>query len=193
MKKGISRRHFLGGAAAAVAGVGLGTPAKLIAGSSEAEAPKGKIKEYRTLGRTGFKASDIGLGAGYVTDPALLEAILDSGINYIDAAESYENGQVERALGKVLQNRDRKSLFITSKMVLEKKDTKETVKKRTLKCLERIQSDYVDCMMIHMGATVEQIKNEGFHAAIQELKTEGKVRFCGLSNHGGQWQPGACR
>jgi len=187
MKKGISRRHFLGGAAAAVAGVGLGTHAKLIGSSLDTETPKAKIKEYRTLGRTGFKASDIGLGAGYVTDAALLEAILDSGINYIDAAESYENGQVERALGKVLPNRDRKSLFITSKMILQKKDTKETLKDRALKCLERIQSDYVDCMMIHMPSTIELLKHEGFHAAIQELKTEGKVRFCGISQHGSQW------
>jgi len=187
MKKIISRRHFLGGAAAAVAGVGLGTPPKLIGGSSEVEAPKAKIKEYRTLGRTGFKTSDIGLGAGFVTDEALLEAILDSGINYIDAAESYENGQVERTFGKVMKNRDRKSVFISSKMIVQKKDTKEALKERALKCLERIQSDYVDCMMIHMPSTVELMKHEGFHAAIQELKTEGKVRFCGISQHGPQW------
>jgi len=187
MKKGISRRHFLGGAAAAAAGVGLGTQAKLIGGPVVSEAPKAKIKEYRTLGRTGFKASDIGLGAGFVTDEALLEAILDSGINYIDAAENYENGQVERTLGKVMKNRDRKSVFISSKLGLQKKDTKESLKERALKCLERIQSDYVDCMMIHMPATVELMKHEGFHAAIQELKTEGKVRFCGISQHGSQW------
>jgi predicted aldo/keto reductase-like oxidoreductase len=187
MKRGISRRHFIGGAAAAVAGVGLGTPAKLIGSPVVSEAPKAKIKEYRTLGRTGFKASDIGLGAGFVTDEALLEAILDSGINYIDSAENYENGQVERTIGKVMKNRDRKSVFISSKMGLQKKDTKESLKERALKCLERIQSDYVDCMMIHMPATVELMKHEGFHAAIQELKAEGKVRFCGISQHGSQW------
>jgi len=187
MKKGISRRHFLGGAAAAAAGLGLGTQAKLIGGPVASEAEKAKIKEYRTLGRTGFKASDIGLGAGFVTDEALLGAILDAGINYIDAAESYENGQVERTLGKVMKNRDRKSVFISSKMIVQKKDTKESLKERALKCLERIQSDYVDCMMIHMPATVELMKHEGFHAAIQDLKTEGKVRFCGISQHGSQW------
>jgi len=78
-------------------------------------------------------------------------------------------------------------VFITSKMILQEKDTKEKLKERALKCLERIQSDYVDCMMIHMPSTVELMKHEGFHAAIRELKTEGKVRFCGISQHGSQW------
>jgi len=42
--------------------------------------------------------------------------------------------------------------------------------------------------MIHKSETVEQLKTEGFHAAIRVLKAEGKVRFCGLSNHGSQWE-----
>ncbi|MBN1224972.1 MAG: aldo/keto reductase [Candidatus Aminicenantes bacterium] len=187
-KQFLSRRRFLGGAAAAAAGAGIGIPKRLFAGSRYEETSEPKIKEYRTLGRTGFKASDIGLGAGYVTDTALMGAILDSGINYIDSAESYGQGQVERTFGEAMKNRDRKSVFITSKMGLREEDTKEGLKERALKCLERIQSEYVDCMMIHMPSSVALMKHEGFHAAIRELKTEGKVRFCGLSQHGSQWQ-----
>ena len=187
-KHELSRRYFIGGAVAAVAGAGMGLPQKMFGASSEAEDSDPKIQEYRTLGRTGFKASDIGLGAGYVTDTALMGAILDSGINYIDSAESYGEGQVERAFGEAMKGRDRKSVFISSKMGLREKDTKQELKERALKCLERIQSDYVDCMMIHMPASVALMKHEGFHAAIQELKAEGKVRYCGLSQHGSQWQ-----
>jgi predicted aldo/keto reductase-like oxidoreductase len=183
-----SRRHFLGGAAAAAAGAGLGLPKGLFGVSSEREDAEPKIKEYRTLGRTGFKASDIGLGAGYVTDVALMSAILDSGINYIDSAESYSQGQVERVIGEAMKGRDRKSVFITSKLGLREKDTRQGLKERALKCLERIRSDYVDCMMIHMPANITMLKHEGFHAAIGELKAEGKVRYCGLSQHGSQWQ-----
>jgi aryl-alcohol dehydrogenase-like predicted oxidoreductase len=36
--------------------------------------------------------------------------------------------------------------------------------------------------------TLETLKAEGFHAAVKELKAEGKVRFCGLSNHGSQYR-----
>jgi predicted aldo/keto reductase-like oxidoreductase len=38
--------------------------------------------------------------------------------------------------------------------------------------------------MIHMTPTLEQIKREGYHEAIRELKAEGRVKFTGLSNHG---------
>jgi len=44
--------------------------------------------------------------------------------------------------------------------------------------------DYVDCLMIHQTPVVEQITNEEFHSAYQELKADGRVRFLGLSNHG---------
>jgi aryl-alcohol dehydrogenase-like predicted oxidoreductase len=186
--KGLSRRGFIGGSIAALAGFGLKGKDKLFAGSTSLRGEDElKIKEYRTLGRTGFKCSDIGFGSSGVTDPALIGAILDSGVNYIDSAESYSRGRVESALGNVIKNRDRKSVFISTKMGLGRERTKEAYKNRALKCLERLQSDYIDCLMIHMPSTVEQLKTEGFHAAFKELKAEGKVKYCGLSNHGPQW------
>ncbi len=48
--------------------------------------------------------------------------------------------------------------------------------------------DYVDCLMMHSPLKVESLKNEHFHAAIKQLKTEGKLRFAGMSNHGTQWR-----
>ncbi|MCP5105369.1 MAG: hypothetical protein GY950_18415 [bacterium] len=51
------------------------------------------------------------------------------------------------------------------------------------KCLERLQTDYIDCLMVH-GGKEETIKAEGFHAAVKQLKSEGKLRFIGASNHG---------
>ena len=193
-REGVSRRRFLGGTLASLVGAGLYGRDKLYGTVSplDSESPSGigelKIKEYRTLGRTGFKASDIGFGSGELTDPALLEAILDRGINYIDAAEGYARGRVESTIGSVIKKRDRKSVFVSTKLTLGKERTKEKYLERAHKCLERLQTDYIDCLMIHMPSTVEHLKTEGFHAAIRELKTEGKVRFCGLSNHGPQWQ-----
>ncbi len=186
--KGLTRRGFIGGSIATLAGLGLKGKDKLFARSTPSRgAGELKIKEYRTLGRTGFKCSDIGFGSSGVTDPALINAILDSGVNYIDTAESYSRGRVESALGNVIKNRDRKSVFISTKLGLGRERTKEAYKERALKCLERLQSDYIDCLMIHMPSTVEQLKTESFHAAFKELKAEGKVKYCGLSNHGPQW------
>ncbi len=185
--KELSRRSFLGSSAAALAGAGLGARKKLFGADSPAVENELKIKEYRTLGRTGFRVSDMAFGSGELAEPALLEAILDAGINYIDCAEGYGRGRSERIIGSVIKNRDRKKIFITTKLGLRGDLTKEAIKDRALKCLERLQTNYIDCLMIHMPSTVEQLKTEGFHAAFNELKAEERVRFTGLSNHGAQW------
>ncbi len=188
----IDRRGFLQSSLAAFIGLGVKGGGRLFAGHTdnltrESQVEKPRIKEFRTLGRTGFKASDIGFGAGNLVNPEILEAALDMGINYIDTGEHYTRGNSERAIGKVINNRDRKSLFITTKLNFSLgKSDKEGLKQRFLKCLERLQTDYADCLMIHLAPSVEQLKNEAYHQAIRELRAEGKVRFTGLSNHGAE-------
>ena len=182
----LSRRGFIQSSLSVAAGLGLAGKNKLFGGNAQ-EPPggKSKIKEHRTLGRTGFKASDIGFGAGNLTDQGLLAAALDAGVNYIDTAEHYVQGNSERTIGQVIKDRDRKKLFITGKLNFRiGKSTKEGLKERTNKCLERLQTDYLDCLMIHMTPSIDQVTHVGYHDAIKELKAEGKVRFTGLSNHG---------
>ncbi len=182
----LSRRGFIQSSLSVAAGLGIAGKNKLFGDNGqEAPAGKSKIKEYRTLGRTGYKASDIGFGGGNLTDPAIFAAALDAGVNYIDTAEHYVRGNSERTIGQVIKDRDRKKLFITGKLNFGfGKSTKEGLKERTQKCLERLQTDYLDCLMIHMTPTLDQITHEGYHEAIKELKAEGKVKYTGLSNHG---------
>ena len=186
-RRRVSRRGFISGSLAALAGMGFSAPRTF-----ESEAPEEKthlkVKEYRTLGRTGFQVSDIGFGSGELTDPALLDAILDVGINYIDTAEGYGRGSVERTIGGAIKNRNRRSIFITTKLGLRRYQPKERYIERARKCLERLQTEYIDCLMIHMPSTTEQLKTQEFHAAVRQLKAEGRVKFCGLSNHGSQWR-----
>lgn len=182
----LSRRGFIQSSLSVAAGLGLAGKKRLFGDDGqETSSKKLKIMEYRTLGRTGFKVSDIGFGGGNLTEPTLLEAALDAGINYIDTAENYARGNSERAIGEAIKKRNRKKIFITSKLNLGfGKSTKEGLMERTGKCLERLQTDYLDCLMIHMIPTIDQVTHEGYHDAIRELKAEGKVRFTGLSNHG---------
>ncbi|MGB8951753.1 MAG: aldo/keto reductase [Candidatus Aminicenantales bacterium] len=186
----INRRGFIQSSLAAFVGLGVHKRGRLFGEyadhlTHEALVEKPRIKEFRTLGRTGFEASDIGFGAGNLTNPEILEAALDMGINYIDTGEHYTRGNSERAIGQVIKNRNRKSLFITTKLNFSLgKTDKHGLKQRFLRCLERLQTDYADCLMIHMPPTVEQLKHEPYHQVIQELRTEGKVRYTGLSHHG---------
>ncbi len=188
-QKHMKRRQFLRNSTLGIAGASLAasSPTNLLAGEEKKKATEGiKIKQYRRLGRTGFMASDI--SSGGPQNVGVLNALLDAGVNYIDTAESYTNGESERITGKALKGRDRKKIFVTSKLAVRPKDTKETIIQRTLKSLERMDTPYVDCMMMHSPAKVTDLKNEHFHAAMEQLKKEGKVRFVGISNHGPQWR-----
>jgi len=186
----LNRRRFIQSSFAVAAGLGLTRKNELFGGTKQdAQAEKSKIKDYRILGRTGFKVSDIGFGAGNLSDPALFGAALDAGVNYVDTAEHYARGNSERTIGQTIKDRDRKKLFITGKLNFGLgKNTKEGIKERTQKCLERLQTDYLDCLMIHMTPSLDQLKHEGYHDAIRELRAEGRVKFTGLSNHGTEHQ-----
>jgi len=186
--KFIDRRGFLKTSVAGVVGAGLlpeaAKPQDRPPVRNENERPR--IKAYRVLGRTGFRVSDIGAGTSFWTDPGVAEAAFDMGINYIDTGEHYSNGNSERTIGRAIGTRDRKSLFITTKLNLKYSGggaNKDNLRARFMKCLERLKTDYVDCLMIHM-CMFDEVKHENFHALARELKAEGKIRFIGLSNHG---------
>ncbi len=178
----MKRRDFLFGVIGAGA-VSTSRPQHVHAAEPEQEPPR--IKEYRTLGRTGFKASDIGSGAPM--EEGVLHALLMQGVNYIDTAESYSNGASERLVGRVIKAFDRKKLFITTKFELRAGDDRGRMKDRALRCLGRLDSDYMDCLMIHAASAREHVTNEAFHQAAAELKQEGKLRYVGVSCHGHSW------
>ena len=186
--KGLDRRSFIKASALGLAGVTTGLSAKpsFAAQGSETEFPK--IKEYRTLGRTGFKVSDIGIGTARVYPIPVMNAVLDAGVNYIDTADGYGRGAAEKNIGEAIKGRDRKSLFITTKIRMRGVSSKEQVVEKAQQCLQRLQTDYVDCLMVQGPSTVESLKDENFHQGMDQLKKEGKVRFVGVANHGSHFQ-----
>ena len=107
-----NRRDFIKQSALGVLGAGIGVKSGFSLNKQESIETTLKIKEYRTLGRTGFKVSDI--GAGSIMDEGVLGTALDSGVNYIDTAEQYPGHH--KIVANVLKGRDRKSVFISSKL-----------------------------------------------------------------------------
>jgi predicted aldo/keto reductase-like oxidoreductase len=182
----MDRRGFLKKSAAGALGAGMAGAAVLSPAVQEAKVeprPAAKIKEYRVLGRTGFKVSD--LSPGYIGNDAVLAAALDAGANYIDSAEQYPGHH--KVIAKVMKGRNRKSVFLTTKLEILEDVSKEGFLKRARKCLEDLEMDYVDCLMMHMPEKAALLKTEGFHAAVRELKAEGRARHLGISNHGSFW------
>ena len=180
--KKINRREFIRNSALVVAGAEIaGSGSRLMAGEDPA-APTPKVKAYRKLGKTGFKSSDIALGG--VANVEVIKAMLNAGVNYIDTAESYSRGKSEISMGQAIKGRDRKSLFITTKLHIKENETKEKILERARKCLERLDTEYIDCLMTHGPPTLEMVKYKPFHDVCDQLKKEGKLRFVGISHHG---------
>ena len=190
-KKNVSRRDFIKKTALGLFATGAANSSSFPDPQPPAESESPRIKEYRTLGRTGFKVSD--LGTGDFDDVGPFKALLDGGVNYIDTSEDY--GQHGRKIGEAVQGRDRSSLFITSKLradsslryVGKEGLTKEGFIRRALRVMEALQVDYLDCLMLSSPETTETLKCEGYHEATRQLKKEGKIRFSGVSHHGSQW------
>lgn len=181
----LSRRSFVrvGGAtlAGGLAAAAAGSPSSL---SGQPARQNHRIQSYKTLGRTGWRVSDIGFGTGPLRESTLVRAAFDQGINYIDTAESYGNGGAERAIAEALPHIGRENVFIASKAVFRGGETESEVLDRIRRSLERLQTDYIDAYSMHHTPTVEFLNHPGYHAAIERLKAEGQVRFSGMSYHG---------
>jgi hypothetical protein len=180
-QKHLGRRKFLKASAFGIVGTGLAAKEGWAEEKKDHSPPK--IKDYRILGRTGFKVSDLAVGS--VQEEGLMAAMLDAGINYIDTAESYPGHH--KKIGNVIKERDRSKLFINSKMLMEGDTTKNGLIKRVQQALEDLGTDYIDCMMMHLPENVDALKHEDFHAAMNQFKSEGRIRFAGASHHGSFW------
>jgi hypothetical protein len=197
--KELSRRSFIGRTLASIAGIGIGLAgAKGLraqeqgapAGAPAAAAAKPAIREFRDLGRTGWKTSDLGFGNAMIQDTSLLEYAMERGINYVDTARQYY--EMEVVLGK-LPREKREKLFITTKLVPELFTTKTTadeVTKAIEESMQRLNVPCLDCVLIHsVGedpklSEPDKIKNTAVVEAFEKAKKDGKIKFWGASSHG---------
>ncbi|MBN9313345.1 MAG: aldo/keto reductase [Chryseobacterium sp. 39-10] len=158
---------------------------------------------YRTLGKTGEKLSEIGLGcmgmsfAYGATDEkeniSVLHKALDLGINFWDTADMYANGENEKLISKVLvPNRDR--VFIATKFGFRYRDgiaapsgangtyfdgSPKWMKEAVENSLKRLKIEVIDLYYAHR--VDPNIPVEETVGAMAELVKEGKVRYLGLS------------
>jgi hypothetical protein len=186
----ISRRGFfrVGGAALA-GGAIVGRPTEAAAsnvsrGLFPRPASGGRITGYHRLGRTEWQVSDFGVGTSRLREASVVRYAFDKGINYIDTAEGYGNGQTERTIGEALRQIDRSRMFVNTKLRVGPQDTEETILRRARASLERLGTEYLDAFGMHGPETVGALSHPGFHAAVARLKSEGRVRYTCLSYHG---------
>ena len=169
--------------------LGVAASAALPFASVAANAPNGtaSVQRYAQLGRTELEISDISFGSSRLRpgQEDVVRLALDSGINYFDTAEGYTNGQSETVLGEVLKGK-RDQVIITSKAKIEADTGQQELMQRLDASLQRLQTDYVDIYMNHAVNDLDVVKNPEWHAFLAKAKEQGKIRFSGLSGHGGR-------
>ncbi|EJJ31513.1 aldo/keto reductase [Rhizobium sp. CF142] len=160
--------------------------------------------EYRQLGRTGLKVSTLALGTvAWRTDMArgsgshvaptdagrILDACLDAGINLVDTADVYGDGQSETLIGQVLGKR-RPSVLLATKVRFSRSggpnDAGLSRRQIITACeasLKRLKTDWIDLYQVHGWDGLTPL--EETLDALNRLVEAGKVRYIGCSNYSG--------
>jgi hypothetical protein len=150
-----------------------------------------RVAEYRRLGRTEARVSDISLGSGSSTGgrqtPEVAREAIERGINYFDTAPDYSEAGSELRLGAAMKDvRDR--MIVATKFCqptghLGPGNTVEEYMETVNGSLRRLQTDWVDIVHVHSCNSVERLMDENVHEAFDRLREQGKVRFLGVSTH----------
>ena len=154
---------------------------------------------YRFLGRTGMKVSELCLGAMTFGRESteevsyqVLDRFVDAGGNFIDTADVYSHGISEEILGRWMKGKRREDLVIATKVRFPMSEDPNDVglsRKHIIPSLEgslrRLGTDYIDLYQIHawdFGTPLIEMLS-----TLNSLVQSGKVRYLGASNVAG-WQ-----
>jgi len=152
--------------------------------------------QYRFLGNTGLKVSELafgtqtfGWGADENTAHKLADLYVESGGNFFDTANVYNNGVSETILGSWLKERGKRHLLVIASKVFfpisdEPNDTglsRKHLFHAIDESLRRLQTDYLDLYQVHcfdMSTPLEETLR-----ALDDIVRAGKVRYLGASNY----------
>ncbi len=149
---------------------------------------------YRRMGRTGLKISEIALGAWVTfgdqideeTASSLVHLAYEQGVNYFDNADVYAKGQAEEVMGKAIKDLPRESLVISSKVFWKTMEgpngrglSRKHISESIHASLKRLGTDYLDLYFCHRfdpDTPMEEIVR-----AMDDLVHQGKVLYWGTS------------
>jgi aryl-alcohol dehydrogenase-like predicted oxidoreductase len=157
------------------------------------------------LGRTGLEVTKLGYGAMELRGPggrrmdrsiddeqanAVLNAVIDAGINWIDTSPDY--GISEELIGRHLSGR-RDEFFLASKCACpvnpdgsatgfgEHDFSRANIRAGVEQSLRRMVTDHLDLVQFHASPSRETLEQNDSVAELLDLKSEGKIRFLGMS------------
>ena len=150
---------------------------------------------YRPMGKTEIEVSEIGFGTWTLTSGKwgafspekaveLLQYAYSQGIVYFDTSAVQAGGLGEQLLAKAFKDK-REMIVVTTKVGGAadggKKDfSPEHLRKAVDASLARLESSYIDVLQLH-HPDMAAVTNEGMWQALEDLKSEGKIRYYGLA------------
>jgi aryl-alcohol dehydrogenase-like predicted oxidoreductase len=164
--------------------------------------------KYRKLGRTGFEVSEMAYGlwgmSGWsgsddTESLASMQASIDAGCNFFDTAWAYGDGHSDELLGRTIANNKGKRLYAASKIPPRDRNwppkpgakyhdvfPTDYVLEYAGKIREKLGTDSIDVLQLHVWED-RWTREREFHDVVKKLKTDGLVRYFGLSLN--RWQP----
>ncbi|HZG65536.1 MAG TPA: aldo/keto reductase, partial [Herpetosiphonaceae bacterium] len=151
---------------------------------------------YRSLGRTGVQVSPLCLGAMNFGDPTpedeslrIIDTALERGINFIDTANVYNQGESERIVGRALQRNGRREDVVLATKVHgtmgpgpnDQGNSRYHIIRACEDSLRRLQTDHIDLYQMHRPSL--DIPQDETLRALDDLVRSGKVRYVGCSTH----------
>lgn len=148
---------------------------------------------YRTFGRTGFKASEVGLGCwqigscwGKIPDDIamkILNAAYEAGVNFYDTADVYGNGRSEKFIGKFIKGKS--NIFVATKVgrsdtTYPDKYTEKNVTACIDSSLKRLGVDALDLVQLHCVPPALLQQTDIFET-MRKLADKGKIKNWGAS------------
>jgi aryl-alcohol dehydrogenase-like predicted oxidoreductase len=148
--------------------------------------------DRRPFGRYPDRVSVIGLGGYHLGKPkTVAEAVrivheaIDAGVNFLDNAWEYHDGESERRMGRAIADR-RGSVFLMTKVCTHGRDAKVAMRQLD-ESLRRLRTDYLDLWQIHECVYANDPDRHyargGVVEALERAKAQGKVRYLGFTGH----------
>ncbi|MGA9191978.1 MAG: aldo/keto reductase [Anaerolineales bacterium] len=152
------------------------------------------MMNYRRMGRTGLKISEIALGAWVTfgdqieeeTASDLIHLAYEQGVNYFDNADIYAKGRAEQVMGKAIKDLPRESLVISSKVFWKTMDgpngrglSRKHITESINASLKRLGTEYLDLYFCHRydpDTPMEEIVR-----VMDDLVHQGKILYWGTS------------
>lgn len=174
----LDRREFLKVGAAGLVG--------LAAGEAGAAAEPPRVRRRVPLGRTGLEVPDVGFGSSRLAgDDEVVAHALARGITYFDTAESYTRGASETTLGRALRGR-RDEVVLATKTHCEAGTRRDELMHNLDASLARLATDRVEIYFNHAVNDPARLRNDEWREFVARAKQQGKIRFTGMSGHGGR-------